>query len=234
MYCGIINAATNAALIIFLTLLILLSEIVFQMWFVVAALAGFLWLVSLVRNNWRGAVELVLLERVTTFLARLIDIIMIYLIWKGHPFVELAICIPAYLALCVAFVLIYDWRASKGVKLLALEKLSNFKKSKLVREDYDSHRFKWIWDNFIQWLLKREVIFFLIGSVFFFDPYFVTLLLRKGARSDLRDFFRITLPSVTHCVVSWTIVYGLAIKGIWSYEETLNEILAFMIRIIIR
>jgi hypothetical protein len=231
---GIYNAATKAALIVFLTIILFFGEVVLQMWFVAIVLTALLWFASLMWNNWRGATELILLERITTFLARLIDSLMIYLIWEGHPFAELAICIPIYFALCVGFVLIYDWRTSRGVKMLALEELNNFKESKLVREDYESHIFKWIWDNFVQWLLKREIALFLVGSVFVLDPNFVTLFLRKGTRSDIWDFFQITLPSAAHCVISWTIIYFLALKGIWSYEETIIGAIKFVMRIIVR
>jgi hypothetical protein len=234
MFRGIFNAATNAALIIFLAIFMLFGEVAFQLWFITAVIVGFLWIISLVMNNWRGATEFVLLERISTLLTRCIDSLMIYLIWKGHPIIELVICIPIFFALCVGFVLIYDWRISKGIKMPIMEELVSLKGKRLKCKNYKRRYLKWAWDNLVQWLLRREIMLFLIGSVFVLDPNFVTLLLRRGVQSNLRDFLRITLPSVIHCVVSWTIIYYLAIKGIWSYEETLNGILDFLVRIIVR
>lgn len=209
-----------------------LSEGIFEWWFTAISSACFLWFGLLLRNNWLRAAELILLERVNTFFARLIDLLMVYLLWKGYLVAELTICIPAYFALCVGFVWTYDWRVSKGAKLLSLEKLQSFKNSELDRKEYVSHHFKWIWDKFLQWILKRDTTIFLIGSIFVLDPNFVTLILRSGSKSWHRDFLKITLPSVVYCVVAWTVIYSLAIKGIWSYEETIGDILKFIFRII--
>lgn len=228
---GRFNAAKHAALVIFLTLLMILGGSVFRLWAIAIASLIFLWLASLVKNNWRGTAELVLLERATTFFARLIDSLMIYLLWTDHFVAELAICVPLYFVLCVCFVSIYDWRASRGIKLLSLEKLQEFKNIRLDRKNFSAYS-SWLRDRILQWILRKNITLFLVGSVFFFDPNFVTLLLRKSSRSWLGDFIKITLPSVIYSTIAWTIIYILAIRGMWSYEEVIDNILRILFRAI--
>ena len=78
--------------------------------------------------------------------------------------------------------------------------------------------------NFRKIIRSRKLIFW-IGSWFYLDPDYVTLLLRKKEDGYLLTFLQITLPSVVINMVVWLGAWWFAGQGFPWAQRVLEWIL---------
>lgn len=129
----------------------------------------------------------------------------------------LVVITPIYLILCVGIVLGSDAGVRKGLDLTGLETLRKLEHDVLEKRE-------WL-KRIVQRILRSHRLIFWIGSWFYLDPDYVTLLLRKKEEGYVSTFFRITLPSVVISMVVWLGVWWAAVQGfrwaIWILEWVL-------------
>ncbi|MFZ5982077.1 MAG: hypothetical protein ACOYS2_00675 [Patescibacteria group bacterium] len=220
---GFIRAAIYAALLLLVSVFCILAEPVFKTWFVALSLLLGLLLLVIVKKYLIFAVGIVLYERITTALSRLVDVLSWLLLSSGWPFL---------LVLLVAFVINVPmyYLFMRGYEVLpefenALGDLENFMKKKIEWKDYGWRgSLKWVWNISTQRVLKEKWLIFTLGSPLFLDPDWVTIILRKDKkRSDQRDFSGILIPSVAISTIFWTGVCFFGVYGIWSYDNMIDS-----------
>lgn len=107
---------------------------------------------------------------------------------------------PLYVLVCAMIVFIHDRFHEKGIDLTGIEEMRDtcsdetLKKNQLVK-------------RFIRWFMQRESLIFWIGSFFYLDPDYVTLMLRKKGDSFVKTVLTLTVPSVIISMLVWTTVY---------------------------
>ena len=152
----------------------------------------------------------VLVERVISFLTRIIDVWMIYFLTSEQTLIGICkclfICGPVYLFFCGSIVYINDKFAEKGLDITGLNELRM-----MAYVQYDR---KFFVKRFVSWLLKKRQTILWVGSWFYIDPDYVTLILRRPGVPFWDDFWKVTLPSVCISLVVWTFVYWCGVNGI--------------------
>lgn len=152
----------------------------------------------------------VIAERVITVATRVFtDGPMLYILdWdssiKGLT-TAFAVVTPIYLTLCIFIVLVSDEAFKKGFDLTGLENLHKLEHVVLEKKQW--------FRRLIQKILRSRKLIFWIGSWFYLDPDYVTLLLRKKEDGYASTFLRITLPSVVISMVVWLGVWWAAVQG---------------------
>lgn len=163
-----------------------------------------------------------LAERVITVATRVFtDVpILAILAWdSGIPGLATAFFVvtPISLLLCIGIVLMSDEGLKRGLDLTGLETLRELEHSVLEERQW----FKRI----IRRILRSRKLIFWVGSWFYLDPDYVTLLIRKKEEGYLSTFIRITLPSVVLGMVVWLGVWWAAVQGfrwaVWMLEWVL-------------
>lgn len=163
-----------------------------------------------------------LAERAITFATRVFtDVPMLAILaWdsgvKGLV-TTFVVVTPIYLVFCVGVVLISDAGLKRGLDLTGLETLRELEHSVLEKKQW----FKRI----IRRILRSRRLIFWVGSWFYLDPDYVTLLIRKKEEGYISTFFKITLPSVIISMVVWLGVWWAAVQGflwaVWMLEWAL-------------
>lgn len=124
---------------------------------------------------------------------------------------------PIYLFLCISIVLFSDAAFRRGLDLTGLETLRELEHTVLEEKQW--------FRRLLQRILQSRKLIFWIGSWFYLDPDYVTLLLRKKEESYISTFLRITLPSVVVSMVVWLVVWWAAVQGfrwaVWMLEWVL-------------
>jgi hypothetical protein len=133
---------------------------------------------------------------------------MIYFIWTDPKFgVVYAFFVGGvvYFAFCASIIYVNDVFVRNGYDITGIEEL---------RQMADKHypRKNWVKAS-VSWMLRRKTTIFLIGSWFYLDPDYVTLLLRDKEKSFWTNLVEITLPSVFISMMVWTPVWWCACKG---------------------
>lgn len=163
------------------------------------------------------ATKYVITERVLTFLTRIVDALMIYFIWADPVYGVIKaflICTPINFVLCCIVVYLNDIFVKNGHDFTGIEEFRE-----MAYETY--HKRQYV-KRFASWTLKRRRTIFLVGSCFYIDPDYVTLLLRDKEKGFWNNSLKITLPSVLLAMTVWTPVYWCAHKGyIWATWLTL-------------
>lgn len=116
-----------------------------------------------------------------------------------------AVVTPIYLLLCIGIVLGSDVALKKGLDITGLETLRELEHEVLEKKQW----FKRI----VRRILRSRKLIFWVGSWFYLDPDYVTLLLRKKEEDYVSTFLRITLPSVVISMVIWLGVWWSAVQG---------------------
>lgn len=125
---------------------------------------------------------------------------------------------PISFLLCVSVVMASDAAHKKtGVDWTGLETLRELEHEVLEEK-------RWIY-RILQWILRSPRLIFWVGSWFYLDPDYVTLLLRKKGEGYIHVFLRITLPSAVLGMVVWTATYWAAVKGFWLAAWALEWVL---------
>lgn len=163
-----------------------------------------------------------LAERFITIVTRVLtDVPMLAILaWNsGIKGVVLTFVIvtPTYFALCVGIVLANDAAMKKGMDLTGLETLRELEHHVLEENRWFS--------KILQRILRSRRMIFWVGSWFYLDPDYVTLLLRKKEESYLQTFTKITLPSVLISMAVWLGVWWGAVKGFFWAKWMLEWIL---------
>lgn len=121
---------------------------------------------------------------------------MIYYIWNDPEYGLLKAFVygtPVNLAFCSSIVFLSNKLEEYGVNLTGIE---DFKKGAEAR------------GGFRGWILRRRSTIFWVGSWFYLDPDYVTLLLQKKGDRFSETTFEITMPSVLLAMTVWTAAYG--------------------------
>ena len=150
-------------------------------------------------------------ERVITVLTRVLtDVPMVAILaWDSGlvgTLLALVVVTPIYFLLCVAIVVSSDLaQEKKGIDITGLETLRELE-GEILEEK------RWV-SRVVQKVLKSRKLIFWVGSWFYLDPDYVTLLLRKKEEGYAHTFLRITLPAVLISMVVWLGVWWAAVKG---------------------
>ncbi len=166
-------------------------------------------------GKWRSlsaGIKFIITERIITALTRVVDVLMIILIstdpvlgWLKAFFIGGLI----YAALCGVIIWVNDAALARGIDLTGLEEVRNLATQDLATRQYLK--------RFIAWVLSRRRSIFWVGSWFYLDPDYVTLLLRRSNKTFWQDFWGITVPSVIMSMLVWTSVYWCAFRGyVWA------------------
>ncbi len=150
----------------------------------------------------------IITERIITGLAHLVSVGMIYFIWTDPEYgvyKAFFFMTPVYLAICVATVYISDLLMKKGYDVTGVEELRL-----MVNRPYTQGQYV---KRFVQWILKRKLSIFFIGSCFHLDPPYVTLLLRDKNKGLMANSLLITTPSVILSMFVWTVIFWSAFRG---------------------
>lgn len=163
----------------------------------------------------------ILAERVLTILTRFVDVLMIGFIAAdpnhGIDGVTKAFLIvtPTYFFFCLGIVCLSDALLKKGVDVTGLETIRELEHAILLKT-------QWV-KRLVQRILMSKRLIFWIGSWFYLDPDYVTLLLRKNKEGYVSTFLRITLPSVVLSMAVWLGVYWAGFQGyswaIWMISD---------------
>jgi len=116
------------------------------------------------------------------------------------------------LAFCSSIVFLSNKLEEHGFNLTGIEDF---------RKDAEASGFR-------GWILRRRASIFWIGSWFYLDPDYVTLLLQEKAAGFIRNFVKITLPSTLLAMVVWTAIYGGIYWGLakgFGLAQDLNDVL---------
>lgn len=157
--------------------------------------------ITTIRAVFVGAGKFMLAERVISVLTRCIDALIIGLIF-AYPGIENLWWIflsttLLNLIFCALVVLVVDFiRAKYGIDLTGIEELKRYVSA-------SDSTFKKI----VNYMLSSRRTIFWIGSWFYLDPDYVTLILRDVKKSVLRDIYEITVPSVLFAMIVWVPAY---------------------------
>lgn|GEM_PF-6197798 len=149
-------------------------------------------------------------ERVITLLTRVIDLLTIGLIF-GDPSIQGALkafvfITPVNLIFCMGVVYVLAVFARNGYDLSGLEELKQMR-----HEQYsERQRIK----RLLQWILRRRETIFWIGSWFFLDPDYVTILLYDRTKSFTANIVTITVPSVVLAMIIWVPLYWIFVNAL--------------------
>jgi len=153
----------------------------------------------------------ILSERVITILTRFVDALIIWFLTMdpehGINGITKAFVIvtPIYLAACILVVLGNDIAIKKGWDPIGIEGFRQLEHAVLLKNQW----FK----RLVRRILMSKRLIFWIGSWFYIDPDYVTLLIRKKEEGYLVTFLRITLPSVLISMVVWLGIYWAGFQG---------------------
>ena len=166
--------------------------------------------------------HVVIAERVITILTRVFtDVPMLAILaWDSSIkglITTFVVVTPISLILCILIVLMSDAGLKRGLDLTGLETLRELEHSVLEER-------QWV-KRVIRRILKSRKLIFWVGSWFYLDPDYVTLLIRKKEEGYVSTFLRITLPSVILGMVVWLGVWWAAVQGfrwaVWLMEWVL-------------
>ena len=152
--------------------------------------------------------KFIVTEKTLGVITRLIDVGMIYIIVTGGKYAAIkafVVMTPANIVLSMAIVYLIDRLNSLGWDITGIDEMR-----KMENTDYKPNQYI---KRFIRWMLLRKMTVFLIGSWFYLDPDYVTLLVRDSKKSFWANSFRITIPSVFLAMVVWTFFYWAAYQG---------------------
>jgi hypothetical protein len=186
--------------------------------------------------------QIIFIERLITFLTRITDVAMVYFIWQfgaiGTLFSFFGVGIP-YFLFCAGIVQTSEYFFARGHDITGLEELRGM----ATEEDFRRRWFKRyvllgrlspqveaeraeVWKEYkgthwfrriVAWVLSSRKTIFWIGSWFYLDPDYVTLLLYRREKGFWWNMLTITLPSVTISMTVWTTVYYCAYLGLsWA------------------
>lgn len=194
-------------------------------------------------SSFKTLTKILITERVITFATRALDIMMLGIIAHGEGslssiFYCILLVTPAYLFFCSCIIIINDACLRHGYDLTGIEELRSLSQRKFAKRSwrgrvivYGLGKYKHstalvlkvlfyrvfcrtqIIQRFISWFMRSRKTIFWIGSWFYLDPDYVTLLLRDRRKSFLSDLFRITLPSVCISMFVWTPIWWGAYRG---------------------
>lgn len=163
---------------------------------------------------WLPLARFIFAERVITVLTRVFDVLDVALIVQYGPITAFVVVTPLYFAFCGIIVWLSHRSATRGIDLFGIDTLRV-----LVTADPAGLT---RWKRFARWVLQRRTSIFWIGSVFYLDPDFVTLLLRRPGDTLWRTLAMIALPSVVLSQTVWVGVYWLGYQGFtwarWLWE----------------
>lgn len=182
--------------------------------------------------------QIIFIERLITFLTRITDIAMVYLIFRfgaiGTLFSFFGVGIP-YFVFCAGIVQTSEYFFARGHDITGLEELRGMAKEEDFRRrwfkryvllgrlnpDVEAERIA-VWKEYqgqhwfrriVAWVLSSRKTIFWIGSWFYLDPDYVTLLLYRREKSFWHNMLTITIPAVIISMTIWTTVYYCAYLG---------------------
>ena len=109
---------------------------------------------------------------------------------------------PLYVFFCAVVIFVSDYFHANGIDITGIEEMRTIRSSQELKKRQFIKRF-------IKWFMHREVLIFWIGSWFYLDPDYVTLMIRKKGDSFLKTILTITVPSVLVSMFFWTTLYWL-------------------------
>jgi hypothetical protein len=138
---------------------------------------------------------------------------MFYFIIKypsGGWFYSLIVVTPIYIGMCCMIVYISDQFAKRKIDITGIEEMRTIADAQLEK--------KQVFKRIVKWIMQREFAIFWIGSVYYLDPDYVALLMRKKGESLVSLTKRIIIPSVMISMIFWTSVYWFVYQLCKDYQ----------------
>lgn len=165
--------------------------------------------------SWFSLARFIVAERVVTVLTRGFDVLDVTLIVRNGPITAFLVVTPLYFIFCGIVVWLSNRSTARGMDMFGIDTLRvlvTANPTELTR-----------WKRFARWMLQRRTLIFWIGSIFYLDPDYVSLLLRKPGDGLWRSLMTITLPSVVLSQAVWVGIYWLGYQG-FSWASWLWEV----------
>lgn len=166
-----------------------------------------------IRNAFVGVGKFMLVERVISVLTRCVDGLIIGLI-IAYPGIEnlwwifLSTSLLNFIFCSLIVIVIDSVRLRFGIDLTGLEDLRKY-----VRQNDTTFK------RVLHVVLSGRRTIFWIGSWFYLDPDYVTLILRDTRKSVYKDICEITAPSVFLAMIIWVPVYWILCYAFWAGTE---------------
>lgn len=155
----------------------------------------------------KGVAKYMVTDRVITIGTRVIDLLVVSLVIKfpGLEHLPWILCLDFVLGGMYSVLVVYvnDRASDYGLDLTSLDAL----KQSLSAE----HQKKGFVTKILAGVLESRRAIFWIGSWFYLDPDYVTILLRDRTRSVWKDILRVTVPSTLLASCVWVPLYWIAV-----------------------
>lgn len=152
--------------------------------------------------------KFIVTEKILGLITRLIDVGMIYIFVEGGSYAALkcfVLMTPINIIMTIVIIYLIDKISDLGFDITGIEELRKMEYVTCERKQYIK--------RLIRWVLHRKATIFWVGSWYYLDPDYVTLLIRDQKRSFWSNILRITIPSTVLAMIIWTLFYWAAYQG---------------------
>lgn len=160
-----------------------------------------------------------LTERALTLASKPIDAAMLSALVLWGPLACFGIGLALELAFCSALVLIQAYAVRRGNDFTSVSDVVSWIQEPVSK---DKSAVVYALQSGMKWLLRKSLGSYwpmvLIGSVFYLEPDYVTLMLKKPGETELSVILRVTLPASIWSIGVWTLIY-------WVGWESLTPLL---------
>ena len=149
-------------------------------------------------------------ERILSFLDKFIDAAMILALLIWGPIGCFAVGFVMSLVFCIS---VLEGELRTG--FTGVEHLKDF-----ASDETETTWLKRKLKPVLQWMFRSHWGMMLVGSVFYIESDYVTLILKRKNETRVSIFFRVMLPSVTWGILAWTLIYWASLElAEWLWIE---------------
>lgn len=174
----------------------------------------------------RKVAQAVVIERLLSFADKFVDIAMIVALIIWGPMACFLVGFVAALIFCIIVLEIELRYRATGVEHLrdwayaAEERIYRPSSIFLRMAQWVARQFRRLFKALLRVMFRSYWLTLLIGSVFYLESDYVTLLLRRPNESRLSTYVRVMLPSVTWSIGVWTAIYWFSLEfALWAWYE---------------
>lgn len=174
----------------------------------------------------RKVAQAVAIERLLSFVDKFVDIAMIVALIIWGPLACFLVGFVAALIFCVVVLEIELRYRATGVEHLRdwayTAEDRNYRPSSifLLIAQAIARQFRKLFKALLRVMFRSYWLTLLIGSVFYLESDYVTLLLRRPNEGRLSTYARVMLPSVVWGIGVWTTIYWASLEfALWAWYE---------------
>lgn len=174
----------------------------------------------------RKVAQAVAIERLLSFVDKFVDIAMIVALIIWGPMACFLVGFVAALVFCIVVLEIELRYRATGVEHLrswaytAVERTYRPSSIFLRIAHAIARQFRKLFKALLRAMFRSYWLTLLIGSVFYLESDYVTLLLRRPDEGRLSTYARVMLPSVVWGIGVWTAIYWASLEfALWAWYE---------------